>query len=65
MSLFRLVDAEFVQRNATTGIVAVYLVNIHRTIYTITDQSIQAVRLVREGGKWGIDPNYLTAKVIP
>jgi len=64
-SLYTLIDAEFIQRNATTGIVAVFLMNIHRKLYTITDQSTQAVRLVREGKRWGIDPTYLTAKVIP
>jgi len=64
-SLHTLVDTEFIQMNANTGIVAVFLVGIRRKLYTITDHSIQAVRLVREGKKWGIDPSYLIARVIP
>ena len=63
MLLYRLVNAEFVQRNATTGIVAVFLVDIHREFYGVTDQTKQPVRLVREGKKWGIDPTYLAIKV--
>jgi len=64
-SLQGLVDVDFIQRNATTGVVAVYLMNIHRKLYTITVQSTQTVRLVREGRKWGIDPTYLIAWVTP
>ena len=64
-SLYKLVDTEFIQRNDTTGIVAVFLVDIHREFYGVTDRAKQPVRLVREGKKWGIDPTYLTVKVFP
>ena len=60
MLLGRLVNAEFVQMNANTGIVAVFLVRIHKRFYTEDYESVQKVRLVRKGKKWGIDPNSIT-----
>jgi len=58
-SLHRLVNAEFIQRNATTEVVAVYLMKISRKTYAITTEMTYAVKLVREGKKWGVDPNSL------
>lgn len=59
LSLHTLVDAEFVQINAETGITTVFLVNIDRKSSYHRDQSVKAVRLVREGKKWGIDPKSI------
>ena len=59
LSLHTLVDAEFVQVNAETGITTVFLVDIRRKSDYHADQSVKAVRLVREGKKWGIDPGSI------
>ena len=58
-SLSRLINAEFIQVNANTGIVAVFLISVHTRTSYFDDQSNKAVRLVREGKKWGVDPNSI------
>lgn len=56
LSLHTLVDTEFIQLNANTGVVAIFLVSISKKSYVVASQWQYAIRLVREGKKWGIDP---------
>lgn len=51
LSLNKLVNTEFIQMNANTGIVAVFLVNISKKVHE--------VRLVREDKRWGLDPSSI------
>lgn len=59
MSLYMLVDTKFIQMNANTGVVAVFLVDIHTKSHTFNNWSQRTIRLVREGRKWGIDPKSI------
>jgi len=59
LSLDKLVDTEFIQMNANTGVVAVFLVNIHTRFHVTDNITSRAVRLVREGKKWGVDPTMI------
>lgn len=59
LSLHKLIDADFRQMNANTGIAAVFLVEIYGKGNTFSDRSIRAVRLVREGKKWGVNPSSI------
>lgn len=56
LSLHNLIDTEFIQMNANTGIVAVFLVDFHREGYAV---AVQEVRLVRESKRWGLDPSSI------
>jgi len=59
MMLGKFVSVEFVQMNANTGAVAVFLMNISKELYSVPIQSRLAVKLIREGKKWVVDPRSL------
>ncbi len=59
LSLDKLIDIQFVQVNAKTGVIAIFQINIRTRFHSSDDIALKAVRLVREGKKWGVDPRNI------
>lgn len=57
----KLISVEFIQVNARTSVVAVFLVRIKTRIkpYAPVDEALKKVKLFREGKKWGVIPGSI------